>query len=68
MLTMLNVLRDDLHQLINIAATSSATTPATPLECFTPLRRRFASLFDELEVSIGLPLNEKANRPPCSRR
>lgn len=49
-LSMLKLLRDDLRQVIDSDGSIGATTPATPQEWLAPLRYRFVSLFDDLEI------------------
>ncbi|VUZ23165.1 Uncharacterised protein [uncultured Comamonas sp.] len=49
-LSMLKLLRDDLRQVVDSDGSIGAATPATPQEWLIPLRYRFVSLFDDLEI------------------
>ena len=49
-LSMLKLLRDDLRQVVDSEASIGANAPATPEEWTIPLRYRFASLFDDLDM------------------
>lgn len=49
-LSMLKLLRDDLRQVVDNDGSIGATAPATPEEWTIPLRYRFVSLFDDLDM------------------
>ncbi|ANF83068.1 hypothetical protein A3K93_01820 [Acinetobacter sp. NCu2D-2] len=49
-LSMLKVLRDDLRQIIDQGSSLGAKIPDTPQQWIAPMRHRFNSLFDELDV------------------
>lgn len=49
-LSMLKLLRDDLRQVVDSDGSIGAAAPTTPQEWLVPLRYRFVSLFDELEI------------------
>ena len=51
-LSMLNLLRNDLRQTIDNGASADMTPPATPREWIAPLRHRYTQLFDELDVAV----------------
>lgn len=51
-LSMLNLLRNDLRQTIDNGASADMTPPATPREWIAPLRHRYTQLFDELGVAV----------------
>lgn len=51
-LSMLNLLRNDLRQTIDSGASADMTPPATPREWIAPLRHRYTQLFDELDVAV----------------
>src|SRR5256885_9979559 len=49
-LSVLKLLRDDLRQMIDSGTSVSVTVPDTPQAWIAPLRHRFASLFDALDM------------------
>lgn len=49
-LSMLKLLRDDLRQVVDSDGSIGANAPTTPEEWSIPLRYRFASLFDDLDM------------------
>lgn len=51
-LSMLNLLRNDLRQTIDNGTSADMTPPATPREWIAPLRHRYTQLFDELGVAV----------------
>lgn len=50
-LSMLKLLRDDLRQVVDSDGSIGANAPTTPEEWTIPLRYRFVTLFDDLEMS-----------------
>lgn len=50
-LSMLKLLRDDLRQIIDHGSSLGAKIPETPIQWIAPLRHRFNSLFDELDIT-----------------
>ncbi len=50
-LSMLKLLRDDLRQIIDQGSSLGAKIPETPIHWIAPLRHRFHSLFDELDIT-----------------
>lgn len=65
-LSMLKLLRDDLRQVVDSDGSIGANAPTTPEEWTIPLRYRFASLFDDLDMRSEwlAPLHWKA--PPTA--
>ncbi|WP_291587577.1 sensor histidine kinase [Comamonas sp. UBA7528] len=49
-LSMLKLLRDDLRQVVDSDGSIGANAPTTPEEWTIPLRYRFATLFDDLDM------------------
>lgn len=49
-LSMLKLLRDDLRQVVDSEGSIGANAPTTPEEWTIPLRYRFATLFDDLDM------------------
>ncbi|MDR2327126.1 MAG: histidine kinase [Acidovorax sp.] len=49
-LSMLKLLRDDLRQVVDSDGSIGAHAPTTPEEWMIPLRYRFVSLFDDLDI------------------
>lgn len=49
-LSILKLMRDDLRQMIDSGTGTSLTVPDTPQDWIAPLRHRFASLFDEMDM------------------
>ncbi|PSJ56454.1 sensor histidine kinase [Pseudaminobacter soli (ex Li et al. 2025)] len=50
-LSMLKFIRDDLRHTIDSNSSAGVTVPATPQEWIAPLRHRFTTLFDELDIA-----------------
>ncbi len=63
-LSMLKLLRDDLRQVVDSGASIGTTVPATPLEWSAPLRHRFVSLFDELDITSRWHIPATWQTPP----
>ncbi|MDR0225945.1 MAG: histidine kinase [Burkholderiaceae bacterium] len=63
-LSMLKLLRDDLRQMIDSSTSLSVAVPASPLEWMAPLRHRFASLFDELDIQSEWRIPPQWQQPP----
>ena len=65
-LSMLKLLRDDLRQVVDSEGSIGANAPTTPEEWTIPLRYRFATLFDDLDMRSEwlAPLHWKA--PPSA--
>lgn len=62
--TTLKSLRDDLRNVMNGGRTAHANTPATPAEWMAPTRHRFATLFDEMDVTSHWSCPAAWPRPP----
>lgn len=50
-LSMLNLMRNDLRQVIDAGASSAVDAPPTPTDWLAPVRHRFIQVFDELDIS-----------------
>ncbi|SPU49634.1 sensor histidine kinase [Bordetella trematum] len=57
-LSILKQVRDDLRQTIDSGCSEGVQVPATPGEWIAPLRHRFTSLFDELDIRVRWELPE----------
>lgn len=49
-LSMLNLMRNDLRQVIDAGASSAVDAPPTPTDWLAPVRHRFMQVFDELDI------------------
>ena len=65
-LSMLKLLRDDLRQVVDSDGSIGAAIPATPQEWLIPLRYRFVSLFDDLDIHSDWQTPEHWRTPPSA--
>lgn len=63
-LSVLKLLRDDLRQMIDSGTSVSVTVPDTPQAWIAPLRHRFASLFDALDMQSDWQVPAAWPQPP----
>ncbi len=65
-LSMLNLLRNDLRQTIDNGASADMTPPATPRAWIAPLRHRYTQLFDELDLAVRWEVPQAWNGAPSA--
>lgn len=65
-MSIFKTLRDDLRQVIDVGAGSTAPVPQNPGEWLAPLRRRIGMIVDELDIEVHWQVDALWKQPPSA--
>src|SRR5690606_2799139 len=67
-LSILNLLRNDLRQIIDGFSESQTKLPGNPVYWLAPLRNRFVQIFDDMDIHLQWEVDPTWTTPPSARQ